>query len=78
MLTAQAVATHGQAIELEAREMIRDLFVDGKAGLRAINPSPYASRAALNNVLTLIYGMRTELMADPVVWEVLRISREFM
>ena len=78
MLTAQAVATHGQAIELEAREMIRDLFVDGKAGLRAINPSPYASRAALNNVLTLIYGIRTESMADLVVWEVLRISREFM
>ena len=78
MLTARAVATLGQAMEFEAREMIRDLFVDGKAGASAINPSPYASRAALNNILMLIYGTRTDSMADPVVWEVLRISREFM
>ena len=58
--------------------MIRTLLVDGMAGATAINPQPYASRFALNNILMAIYGIRTESMSDPVVTEVLRISREFM
>ncbi|KAI0739893.1 cytochrome P450 [Daedaleopsis nitida] len=78
LLTAKAVMTYGPAIELEAREMVRTLLIDGKAGARPINPSPYASRSALNNILMLIYGTRTESMSDSLVSEVLRISREFM
>ncbi|PIL23591.1 cytochrome P450 [Ganoderma sinense ZZ0214-1] len=49
ILTARAVATYTPAIEFEAKEMIRTLLVDGKAGAAAINPQPYASRFALNN-----------------------------
>nr|VWP01747.1 Uncharacterized protein [Ganoderma boninense] len=79
ILTARAVATYTPAIELEAREMIHTLHVDGKAGAAAINPQTYASRSALNNILMIIYGTRTEsTVSDPVVKEVLRISREFM
>ena len=78
ILTSRAVSTYGPAIEFEAREMIRTLLVDGMAGATAINPQPYASRFALNNILMAIYGIRTESMSDPVVTEVLRISREFM
>ena len=78
ILTTQAVATYAPAIEFEAKEMIYNLFVDGKAGAAAINPQPYASRSSLNNILMVVYGVRTESMSDPVVKEVLRISREFM
>ena len=78
ILTTQAVATYTPAIEFEAKEMIYNLFVDGKAGAAAINPQPYASRSSLNNILMVVYGVRTESMSDPVVKEVLRISREFM
>ncbi|TFK83361.1 cytochrome P450 [Polyporus arcularius HHB13444] len=78
LLTARAVSTYGQAIEFEAREMARTLLLDSKAGTTPIDPSPYASRFALNNILMLIYGTRTESMGDPIVKEVLRISREFM
>ncbi len=58
--------------------MARALLLDSKAGAMPIDPSPYASRFALNNILMLIYGTRTESMGDPIVKEVLRISREFM
>ncbi|EJF59447.1 hypothetical protein DICSQDRAFT_172044 [Dichomitus squalens LYAD-421 SS1] len=58
--------------------MIRNLFVDGKAGANAINPSPYASRSALNIFLLLISSIGTESMSDPVMSEVLRIERQFM
>ncbi|KAI0707484.1 cytochrome P450 [Cerioporus squamosus] len=78
LLTARAVSTYGQAIEFEAREMVHTLFLDSKAGATPIDPSPYASRFALNNILMLIHGARTESMDDPFVKEVLRISREFM
>ncbi|TBU26661.1 hypothetical protein BD311DRAFT_808267 [Dichomitus squalens] len=76
MLTACTVATYGQAIE--AKEVIRNLLVDGKAGANAINPSPYASRSALNIFLLLISSIGTESMSDPVMSEVLRIERQFM
>ncbi|PIL32446.1 cytochrome P450 [Ganoderma sinense ZZ0214-1] len=65
--------------QFEAKEMIRSLLIDGKAGAAAINPQPYASCFALNNILTVIYGIRAEsTVSDPVVKEALRISREFI
>ncbi|KAI0364881.1 cytochrome P450 [Pilatotrama ljubarskyi] len=78
MLAARAVATYSLALEVEAKAMIRDLLQDSKAGALPINPSAYASHAALNNILVLIYGIRTDSLRDPIVAEVLRMSREFM
>ena len=77
-LISRAVATYQAQLELEAREMVRDLLIDGEAGSQPVDPCPYMSRSSLNHILMLVYGFRTESLDDPIVAESLRISREFM
>ncbi|KAI0351871.1 cytochrome P450 [Trametes cingulata] len=77
-LTPRAVEEDMPRLESEAREMIRDLYVRSKGGALPINPQPFLSRASLNNILSLVFGFRTESMDDNLVSESLRLSREFM
>ena len=77
-LTTKAVAEYMPGLEREAREMVQDLYVRSKAGALPINPQPFASRASLNNILTLTFGFRTESLDDQLVSDSLRLSREFM
>ncbi|KAM5544434.1 hypothetical protein V8D89_002094 [Ganoderma adspersum] len=77
-LTPKAVAEYMPGLEREAREMIQDLYVRSRAGTLPINPQPFASRASLNNILTLTFGFRTESLDDQLVSDSLRLSREFM
>ena len=77
-LTPKAVAEYMPGLEREARAMILDLYVRSKAGSLPINPQPFASRASLNNILTLTFGFRMESLDDKLVSDSLRLSREFM
>ncbi|KAM5534714.1 hypothetical protein V8D89_011578 [Ganoderma adspersum] len=77
-LTTRAVAGYMPGLEREAKEMIHDLYVRSKAGTVPINPQRFASRASLNNILTLTFGFRTESIDDKLVSDSLRLSREFM
>lgn len=77
-LTTRAVAGYMPGLEREAKEMIHDLYVRSKAGTIPINPQRFASRASLNNILTLTFGFRTESIDDKLVSDTLRLSREFM
>ncbi|KAI0746299.1 cytochrome P450 [Daedaleopsis nitida] len=77
-LTQRAVAEYTPGLEREAKEMIRDLYVSSQGGVLPINPQRFASRASLNNILMLTFGFRTESLEDQLVFDLLRLSREFM
>uniref|UniRef100_A0A0W0FIQ3 Putative cytochrome P450 n=1 Tax=Moniliophthora roreri TaxID=221103 RepID=A0A0W0FIQ3_MONRR len=65
-------------LELEAFVLVKSLYEDSKGGLLPINPQRYAGRCLLNNMLAITFGIRTDALSNPMVSEVLRISREFM
>ena len=58
--------------------MLRQLYIRGNAGTTPVNPQPLAGRTSLNNILTIVFGTRTETLEDPFVNHWLRLSREFM
>jgi hypothetical protein len=39
---------------------------------------PHAGRASLNNMLSIVFGFRTDSIYHPLVGQALRLSREFM
>ncbi|KAK7914535.1 hypothetical protein PG985_012238 [Apiospora marii] len=45
---------------------------------REANDMPFAGRCSLNNMLTIVFGIRTASVDDPLVATALRLSREFM
>lgn len=65
-------------LDYEATVLVRDLYLYGKAGSTAINPQPHAGRCSLNNMLTIVFGIRTDTIDHPLVGRALRLSREFM
>ena len=78
MLSPRDVLANIGFVEFEARDMICNLLIDGKGGKRPLDPTPYAYRAVLNNILQRIYGVRTEATDAVIVAEVHRMSLEFM
>lgn len=58
--------------------MLRELCVQGQAGARPLDPRLHASRAVLNSVLTLVFGVRAGSADHPLVGRWLRLSQEFM
>ena len=78
MLSPRDVLANIRFVEFEAQDMVRSLLVDGQGGERSLDPTPYAYRAVLNNILQRIYGTRTEATDTAIVAEVHRMSLEFM
>lgn len=58
--------------------MLENLYIQGKAGKVPINPQPHAGRTSLNNILTIVLGVRTSTIEHPLVTHWLKLSREFM
>ncbi|THH00304.1 hypothetical protein EW026_g2196 [Hermanssonia centrifuga] len=77
-LSTKAVSNYVPGLELEVNEMIKQLYIQGKAGALPINPSPHAGRTSLNNILTIAFGTRTDSINHPLVAHWLMHSREFM
>jgi cytochrome P450 len=77
-LAPRGVEALEHVIDLEATELVRELYVHGKAGTVPVNPQPLAGRSSLNNMLTIVFGMRTDTINHPLVAQSLKISREFM
>lgn len=77
-LAPRAVDEHAHIIDLEATELVRELYIHGKAGAVPVNPQPHAGRSSLNNMLTIVFGIRTDTINHPLVARSLKISREFM
>ncbi|CCM00858.1 uncharacterized protein FIBRA_02904 [Fibroporia radiculosa] len=77
-LNSRAVAGYTDVLDHEATVMVQELYKMGKAGHAPINPQPHAGRCSLNNMLTIVFGMRTDSTEHPLVGRALKLSREFM
>jgi hypothetical protein len=58
--------------------MVQYLLKESQGGTELVNPQPFAGRCSLNNMLTIVFGIRTDSVQDPLVQTSLRLSREFM
>ncbi|KAJ3576647.1 hypothetical protein NP233_g278 [Leucocoprinus birnbaumii] len=77
-LNKAAVDGYTNVLDYEATVLVRDLYAFGKAGQAPINPQPHAGRCSLNNMLTIVFGIRTDSLDHPLVSRALKLSREFM
>jgi hypothetical protein len=77
-LNPNALHEHTHVLDHEAVVLIQELYRDGKAGADPINPQSHAGRCSLNNMLTIVFGIRTDTVHHPLVGKALRLSREFM
>ncbi|ETW78112.1 cytochrome P450 monooxygenase 69 [Heterobasidion irregulare TC 32-1] len=77
-LHQRAVDGYTPVLDREATAMIKNLYIASQAGAVPINPQPHAGRCSLNNMLTIVFGMRTDSLDHPLVGLALRLSREFM
>ncbi|TCD64999.1 hypothetical protein EIP91_003367 [Steccherinum ochraceum] len=78
LLTPKAVAGYNEVLEYEADILIRSLLKDSRNGTLPVNPHNYAGRYALNNMLTISFGTRTDSTTDPLVEPALHMAMEFM
>ena len=74
-LNPRAVDNYCEVLDCKAATLLKELYAGRNA---PINPQPHAGRCSLNNMLTIVFGIRTESTDDPLVKTALRISREFM
>lgn len=77
-LSQKAVDRYTPVLDREATDMIVALYDASDGGKRLVNPQPYAGRCSLNNMLTIVFGIRTNSVHHPMVSTALRLSREFM
>ncbi|KAJ7510829.1 cytochrome P450 [Mycena galericulata] len=52
--------------------------VDSYTSILDQEATPHASRASLNNMLSIVFGFRTDSIYHPLVGQMLKLSREFM
>ncbi|KAJ7122892.1 cytochrome P450 [Mycena epipterygia] len=70
-LTPKAMDGYAQVLDYEA-------CILSKQGTLALDPSSYAGRYALNNMLTISFGTRTDSSSSPLVERALELAMEFM
>ena len=77
-LDSRILGNLAHVFDREAMVLIQELYRHGKEGVVPINPQPHAGRCTLNNMLTIVYGTRTDTIEDPLVGHALQLSRDFM
>ncbi|KAF5380073.1 hypothetical protein D9615_006264 [Tricholomella constricta] len=77
-LSSRAVDEYNHVLDYEATVLVQELYKYGKAGAAPVNPQPHAGRCSLNNMLTIVFGIRTDTLEHPLVGRALMLSREFM
>ncbi|ROV91045.1 hypothetical protein VMCG_09608 [Cytospora schulzeri] len=77
-LNQKAVDSYTPVLDREATDMMIALYEASNNGENLFNPQPFAGRCSLNNMLTIVFGMRTDSVEHPMVKTALRLSREFM
>ncbi|KAF5379610.1 hypothetical protein D9757_009194 [Collybiopsis confluens] len=78
LLTPKAIEGYADNLEYEAHILIRTMMSNGGRGTVPLNPHNYAGRYALNNMLYISFGLRTEDSNDPLVVQALHLAMEFM
>ncbi|KAJ7122896.1 cytochrome P450 [Mycena epipterygia] len=77
-LTPKAMDGYAQVLDYEACILVRSFYHESKQGTLALDPSSYAGRYALNNMLTISFGTRTDSSSSPLVERALELAMEFM
>jgi cytochrome P450 len=77
-LIQKAVDQYTSVLDREATDMIAALYEASNGGRSLVNPQPYAGRFSLNNMLTIVFGARTDSVHHPMVSTALRLGRAFM
>ncbi|KAJ7146929.1 cytochrome P450 [Mycena epipterygia] len=77
-LNQRAVDSYTPILDREATVLIKAMYLESRAGAVPINPQPHAGRASLNNMLSVVFGIRTDSIYHPLVGQALKLSREFM
>ncbi|KXN87088.1 Isoflavone 2'-hydroxylase [Leucoagaricus sp. SymC.cos] len=78
LLTHAAVVEYASVFQFEAATLIHTLYRDSEGGKKPINPAKAAGRFALNNMLTVSFGMRTDSIENQLVERALELAMEFM
>ncbi|EFZ04438.2 cytochrome P450 [Metarhizium robertsii] len=77
-LHQKAVDKFTCVFDREATDMVNCLLEASRDGCSLVDPRPFAGRCSLNNMLTMVFGVRTGSVQDPLVSTALRLAREFM
>ncbi|KAJ7146934.1 cytochrome P450 [Mycena epipterygia] len=77
-LNQRAVDSYTPILDREATVLVKAMYLESRAGTVPINPQPHAGRASLNNMLSVVFGIRTDSIYHPLVGQALKLSREFM
>ncbi|KAJ6529371.1 cytochrome P450 [Mycena capillaripes] len=77
-LTQRAVDSYTDVLDEEATVLVKAMYQESKGGMVPINPQPHAGRASLNNMLSIVFGLRTDSIYHRWVGQALKLSREFM
>ncbi|KAF8910457.1 cytochrome P450 [Gymnopilus junonius] len=78
VLTPKAMQGFASIMDYESHIFIKSLYKQGQKGKLPVNPAHYAGRFALNNMLIISFGMRTDTSEDPLVEKALDLAMEFM
>ncbi|KAJ7034656.1 cytochrome P450 [Mycena alexandri] len=77
-LSPKAIEAHGPSLDYEASILVRSFYNEGKQGSIGLDPSSHTGRYALNNMLTLSFGTRTDSASSPLLDAALEVAMEFM
>ncbi|KAJ3768549.1 cytochrome P450 [Lentinula raphanica] len=78
LLTPKAIESYAQSLNYEAHILVRTLMEDGRSGRVPLDTHHYAGRFALNNMLLISFGIRTDNTEDPLIARALQLAMEFM
>ncbi|KAJ7186808.1 cytochrome P450 [Mycena filopes] len=77
-LNPKAIEAHGSSLDYEASILVHSFYIEGKRGSIGVDPSSHTGRYALNNMLTLSFGTRTDSTSSPLLDVALKLAMEFM
>lgn len=77
-LSQKAVDKYTSVLDREATDMVLALYEASNGGKNLVNPQPHAGRCSLNNMLTIVFGARTDSVKHPMVKIALGLGRSFM
>ncbi|KAI0284698.1 cytochrome P450 [Russula aff. rugulosa BPL654] len=78
LLTPKAIQGYAPVLDYEAHILLRSMYYETKMGKLPINPGHFVGRYALNNMLTITFGTRTDSTTDPLTESALSLATEFM
>ncbi|KAJ7499379.1 cytochrome P450 [Mycena latifolia] len=78
LLTPKAIQSYADVFDYEASILIRSLYHESKKGSFPLDLASYAGHYALNNMLTISFGTRTDSSTAPLVDRALQLAMEFM